>query len=69
VNYQTSSDPAWILAVLSSCRSCSRGYPLAFLTHELVVTSGEIQVLFDFCKRFNIKTELANWYLSSYWER
>ena len=69
VNYQASSSPAWILAVPSSCRSCSRGYPMELKLYDLPVTLEEERNLLDFCKRFNIETELPSWYLSSYWEK
>jgi len=70
VNYCSGDCPAWILAVPSSVRSCSRGHPLKFQPPtDLIVTFPEVMDLVDFCEQFkiDIKGLQPAWYLSSYW--
>jgi len=67
VNYCSGDCPAWILAVPSSVRSCSRGDPLKFDPTDLIVTLGEVRKLLKFCEQFKIKATEPAWYLSSYW--
>lgn len=67
VNYCSGDCPAWILAIPSSVRSCSRGDPLEFNPTDLIITSEEVRRLLNFCMRFDIKWFEPTWYLSSYW--
>jgi hypothetical protein len=70
VNYCSMGSPMWIVAVPSSCRSCSRGYPMEVYPHSLTITLQEERNLLHFCMRFGIEVpSIPSWYLSSYWER
>lgn len=68
VNYCSGEYPMWMLAVPSTCRSNSRGYPLRLEPSELVVPERELQAFHDFCIEHElILVEDAGWYLTSYW--
>ena len=74
VNYYSGDYPMWILAVPSSCKSNSRGYPNEFVPEELKVTDKERQKLINFCQQYVLTVENADefpemdpkWYLTSY---
>lgn len=67
VNCCSGEYPQYIIAVSSSCRSCSRGYPDEFDPKELVVTDAEVRDLINFLNKYEIEYEgEPKWYLSSY---
>src|SRR3990167_1884691 len=57
VNYCSGDNPIYILAVPSTCRSASRGYPEEFHPMDLKVTQQEIDALIEFCRKFGIETD------------
>ena len=68
VNYCSAQYPSYILAVPSTCRSASRGYPEAFHPSDLKVNPEEIDALLEFCREYGIEIDSEpTWYLSSYW--
>ena len=67
VNCCSAEYPEYILAVPSTCQSASRGYPESFDPDELQVDGVEYLALVDFCKKYGIETDEAEWWLSSYW--
>jgi len=68
VNYCSGECPMYILAVPSSFKSNSRGYPEKFEPSELKVSDEEIAALRNFCIKYDlIPEEDAGWYLTSYW--
>jgi len=68
VNYQSGDYPAYILAVPSTFKSASRGYPEEFHPMGLKVTPHEIGTLLEFCQKYDIEVSgEPQWYLSSYW--
>ena len=74
VNYCSCNSPMYIIAVKSSYRYNSRGYPEAFSPSDLTVTDKDRDSLLDFIGKYCMdggeKDELKiepKWYLSSYW--
>jgi len=68
VNYCSGEYPMWMLAVPSTCKSSSRGYPEKFQPSELVVPEAELKAFHDFCIKYDlVPEEDAAWYLTSYW--
>lgn len=61
--------PIYILAIPSSCRSASRGYPEAFKPRDLDVSDDEdeIHALLAFCEEHGIDGDGPRWWLSSFW--
>lgn len=70
VNYCSGDYPTYILAVPSSVKVCSRGFPTKLRVEDFVVTEKQIQSLKDFCSEHGLQVgpdEEPAWWLSSYW--
>lgn len=68
VNVCSVDYPQWIIAVPSTCMSCSRGYPERFVPSELAVLPEQIEALEEFLTTHAIDHDGGpSWYLSSYW--
>jgi hypothetical protein len=69
VNYCSGECPMYILAVPSSLKSASRGYPKEFDPAALKVTEEEKAALIKFCEKYGLEPESPEptWLLSSYW--
>lgn len=70
VNYQSAEHPAYMLAVVGTSRSASRGYPERFDPSSLTVDPEAAAVLQAFLDRYDLVPEEgveAGWYLTSYW--
>jgi len=57
--------PMFILAVNDTEMSASRGYPVEFNPSDMVITEAQIQVLKDFCEKYEIEYSEPKWYLCS----
>lgn len=69
VNAQSTSYPAYILALKSTIITAHRGYPVQISRDNLVVPFDEITLLQQFCAKYGIEYEgEPAWYLSSFWE-
>ena len=68
VNYCSGDDPMYILAIVSSEKGASRGYPESFNPVDLNVDQDEIDKLVQFCTDYGIEYDgEPGWWLSSYW--
>lgn len=68
VNYCSGNCPMYILAIPSSCKSNSRGYPESFKPEELAVTDEEKSGLAAFIEEYELEPESEpGWWLSSYY--
>lgn len=71
VNYCSGDYPSYILAIPSTYKNCSRGYPQEFEPKDLIVNQEEEKALLDFIANYvevDKDTEVQpKWYLSSYW--
>lgn len=68
VNVCSGDYPTYILAVPSSSKSASRGYPQEFDPQLLKVSEDELQALLGFCDKYELEYDgEPKWYLSSYW--
>lgn len=68
VNYCSEEYPEYILAVPSSLKTASRGYPVEINPSGLVVSEEEKAALVAFCNQYAPGGEDGpKWWLSSYW--
>jgi len=66
VNYCSGDYPMYILAIPSTVKSASRGYPEVIDFKEIVFPPDELGAFKDFCNTHGFDAMEAKWYLSSY---
>ena len=67
VNYCSGDYPMYILAIPSTVKSASRGFPEVIDLQGFKISAEEFDIFNSFCQKHGFNAKESKWYLSSYW--